>query len=169
MLFATGKTIKAILSLLRRKPVPVPVNSRRQRAQRDNRIHRDAHTAYKVHREENGDWLLCYTAVVRLFHKDIDNEFFGEDGRTGYTRATIWGDGKIHFQEEIVELDEDDYIFPQRPYDYPFPYRADSPRQRNNVRQHPADPQRPADHPQELGPDEIIHADYWPEMNIEMV
>ena len=110
---------------------------------------------------------MCYTAVVRLFHKDIDNEFFGEDGRTGYTRATIWGDGKIHFQEEIVELDEDDCIFAHRPYDYPYPYRSNSPRHQrpaepNNVRQ-----QRPAD-PQEPGPDEIIHA-VWPEMNIEMV
>ena len=161
--------MKSVLSFLK-KPSRCSVCTNRNIRQRaEKRIHRDAHTAYKVHREDNGEWLLCYTAVVRLYSKDIDNDFFGEDGRTGYTRATIWGDGKIHFQEEIVELDEDDYIFPQRPYDYPFPYRADSPRQRNNVLQHPADPQRPADHPQELGPDEIIHADYWPEMNIEMV
>ena len=164
MLFITGKTFKSLIALLKRRG-PVPGNNRTQRVP-DNRIHRDAHTAYKVHREENGDWLLCYTAVVRLSHKDIDNDFFGEDGRTGYTRATIWGDGKIHFQEEIVELDEDDYIFAQRPYDYPFPYRNNSPRH-----QRPAEPARPVD-PQEPGPDEIIHAEYWPEMpemNIEMV
>ena len=164
MLFITGKAIKTIISLLRIDPVPVPVNSRRQRAQ-DNRIHRDAHTAYKVHREDNADWLLCYTAVVQLYHKDIDSKFFGEDGRTGYTRAVIWGDGKIHFKEEIVQLDEDEYIFAHRPYDYPFPYRINSP-----CHWRPTEPchQRSAD-PQELGPNEIIHADYWPETNIEMV
>ena len=166
MLFITGKTIKAMINLLRRRD-QVPVHSRRQRAQRaqDNSIHRDAHTAYKVHREENGDWLLCYTAVVRLHRKDIDNDFFGEDGRTGYTRATIWGDGKIHFQEEIVHLDEDEYIFARRPYEYPFPYRRNSPRHQRPAEAE-AEPQNEQAH---RGPDEIIHADYWPEMNIEMV
>lgn len=107
------------------------------------------------------------TAGVQLFHKDIDSNFIGEDGRTGLTRATIWGDGQIKFEEEIHQLEEDEFVFAHHPYDYPFPYQANGPRQRNNVRQRPANPQPPV--PQEPGPDEIIHADYWPEMNIKMV
>ena len=76
---------------------------------------------------------MCYTAAVWLFHNDIDSKFFGEDGRTGYTWAKIWGDGKIKFEEEIHQLDDGEYyIFAQRPYDYPFLYQGNNTRCCNN-------------------------------------
>ena len=78
-----------------------------------------------LHQEVNGEWIFVYTVLARLYHKDIDCNFFGEDRRTGYTKATICGDGNIQFQEEIV-LDEDEYIFTEPPFDYPFPYLSNS-------------------------------------------
>ena len=81
-----------------------------------------------LHKEANGEWLFVYTALVWLYQKDIGRNFFGEDWRTGYTQATLCGDGKIQFQEEIV-LDEDEHIFTEPPFDYPFPNRSNIPRQ----------------------------------------
>ena len=85
---------------------------RTEREDRKKKIHRQAHTDYRLVLDQaSKTWLLCFGAVIELKNEDVDYEFFDENGRTGITMVDVYGDGSINFAEEDMELDEDDTVF----------------------------------------------------------
>ena len=87
-------------------------------------IHRPCHTDYRVIYEPTGALTICFGACIRIDHDDIDFEYFNEDGKTGITTASIYGDGKIMFGEEEMPLSPGERVFNQHPLvQYPFPTR----------------------------------------------
>jgi hypothetical protein len=112
MRFTSSKSIDFLSSFLRFDKAHPSANRKHQETRDGKKIRRPAYTDYRISFDsDSNEWVLCFVAYIRIKQVDIDYEYFDECGRTGITTAIVYGNGRMEFDEEDVELDKDHYEF----------------------------------------------------------